>query len=116
MIEDFRHFEVRDPFGQIWAIDFEWLQTAISIRHSDSVDVKFRLSSGEERMEKVVALMHPDLLALSREQGRPITDAWCSRLAASHLKRAMETGEDAEKELITARLSQLETCLPAARG
>jgi hypothetical protein len=116
MIEDFRHFEARDPFGQNWAVDFEWLQTAISIRNSDSVDVKFTLSSGEERASKVVALPHPDLLELGRKAARPITDAWCSRLAASYLKRVIETGEDAEKTLITPRLPQLETCLAASRG
>jgi hypothetical protein len=108
MPDNFRHFEVRDPFGQHWQVDFLWLQTAISIRHSDSVDVKFALSSGGERMEKVIALMHPDLLELSRKSGRPITDPWCSRLAALHLVHVIETGEDMEKTLITARLEDLE--------
>jgi hypothetical protein len=108
MIENFRHFEVRDPFGQSWDVEFLWLQTAISIRHSDSVDVKFALRSGAERIEKVIALPSPDLLALSRKTGRPITDPWCSRLAALHLARVIETGEDMEKTLITVRADELE--------
>ncbi len=108
MIENFRHFEVRDSFGQVWGVEFLWLQTAISIRHSDSVDVKFALTSGAERVEKVIALSNPDLLAISRAAGRPITDPWCSRLAALHLARVIETGEDMEKALINVRADDLE--------
>ena len=50
--------------------------------------------------EKTVAMLHCDLLDLSRKSGRPMTDAWCSRLAALHLKHVVETGEDLEKDLI----------------
>ena len=39
----------------------------ISIRHSDTVDVKFQLIQGDDVTEKVVALNHPDLLTLSRK-------------------------------------------------
>ena len=109
MIENFRRFQAGpDPFGRTWDVEFKWLQTAISIRHSDSVDVKFIISSGEERMEKVIALMHPDLLELSRKAGRPLTDPWCSRLAALHLKHMIETGEDIEKPLVTVPYQSLE--------
>jgi hypothetical protein len=105
---NFRHFEVADPFGQTWQVDYLWLQTAISIRHSDSVDVKFAITSGAEKMEKVVALAHPDLLELSRRAGRPVTDPWCARLAALHLKRMIETWEDMEKPLVTPSFDELE--------
>ncbi len=101
MIENFRYFEAADPFGQTWKVRFLWLQTAISIRHSDSVDVKFALSNGETETAKVIALMHADLLALSATTGRPITDSWCSRLAALHLKQMIETSQDMEKTLVT---------------
>jgi len=37
-------------------VTFLWLQTAISIRHSDSVDVKFALSGVGQRSEKAIAL------------------------------------------------------------
>jgi hypothetical protein len=108
MVENFRSFQARDPFGVIWQVSFLWLQTAISIRNSDSADVKFALYDGGQRTEKVIALMHPHLLEMSRKTGRPITDPWCSRLAALHLQHMIETGEDMEKTLVTARLEDLE--------
>jgi hypothetical protein len=37
-----------------------------------------------------------------------LTDPWCSRLAAEHLKHIIETGEDMEKDLITPSLEQLQ--------
>jgi uncharacterized membrane protein len=88
-------------------VDFLWLQTAVSIRHSDSVDVKFLLTSGDTRIEKVVSLRHPDLLDLSRTAGRPLTDAWCSALAARHLTQTIATGADFEKALATVEAAEL---------
>jgi hypothetical protein len=97
-----------DASGRTWEVNFLWLQTAISIRHSDSVDVKFLLASGDARMEKVVALRHPDLVALGGKTGRPITDPWCMKLAALHIQHMIETGQDMEKTLATASLADLE--------
>jgi hypothetical protein len=102
MMENYRRFEVGpDPFGRKWIIEFRWLQTGITIRHADTVDVKFQLISGEDVQEKVIALPHPDLLSLSKEMGRPLTDAWCMKLAALHLRQMIETDEDMEKTLVT---------------
>jgi hypothetical protein len=107
-MQNFREFEVGpDPFGRTWHVQFKWLQTAISLRHSDSVDVKFLLSGDDTRMEKTISLRHPDLLELSEKTGRPLNDPWCSRLAALHLKHIIETGEDMEKSLVTPTLDQL---------
>jgi len=107
-MENFRQFEAGpDPFGRTWKVEFKWLQTAISLRHSDTVDVKFVLHDGEARAEKTMALPHLDLLQLSKKTGRTMTDAWCSRLAALHLKRIIETGEDMEKDLITLSAAEL---------
>jgi hypothetical protein len=107
-MRDFREFQAGpDPSGRTWSVQFGWLQTAISIRHSDSVDVKFFLSNGREKVEKVVALMHPDLLELSQRENRPVTDPWCSRLAAMHIRHMVETGEDMEKTLVTVSPPQL---------
>ncbi len=107
-MDDFRQFAAGpDPFGKTWQVEFGWLQTAISIRRSDSVDVKFFLSDGEERCEKVVALPHPDLLDLSRRVNRPLTDPWCSRLAALHVLHMVETGEDMEKILVTLSTQEM---------
>jgi hypothetical protein len=108
MLENFREFEAGpDPFGDIWKVRLAWLQTAIAIRHSDSVDVKFFLSNGREQIERIVAIPHPDLLALSRELDRPLTDAWVMKLAALHLKHMIESGEDFEKTLVTVAPDQL---------
>ena len=52
--------------------------------------------------------MHPWLLDLSRKLDRPVTDSWCSRLAALHLKQVIETGEDMDKTIITPTFDMLE--------
>ena len=78
------------------------MQTAISIRHADTVDVKYLLeTAGEPKHEKVLALPHPLLLALANEAGHALTDPWCMKLAANHLKWILESGEDLEKSLLT---------------
>jgi hypothetical protein len=97
-----------DPFGRMWNVQFRWLQTGISIRHADTVDVKFLVTSdGDAPQEKVIALPHPALLELSRESGRKLNDATCLRLAALHLKRMIETSEDMDKTLVTISPQEL---------
>ena len=107
-----------DPFGRTWEVEFRWLQTGISIRHADTVDVKFVVwtagdSAGnskdmEPKQEKIIALPHPALLALSATTGHPLTDPWCLMLAARHLKHMFASGEDLEKRLVTLAPSDLE--------
>ena len=105
---NFREFQAGpDPFGRSFQVLMKWMQTAISIRHSDTVDVRFLLRGGDEPTEKTVAMQHVDLLKLSRETGHEMTDAWCSRLAAAHLLFLIETGEDLEKDLVTVSYQQL---------
>ena len=103
MPENFRSFDAGpDPFGRIWHAEFRWLQTAISIRHADTVDVKFVVwTEGEPKQERVIALPHAELLDLSRRTGHALTDPWCLKLAATHLKHMIESGEDMEKTLVT---------------
>src|SRR5579884_3950014 len=103
MPDNFRRFQAGpDPFGRTWEVEFRWLQTGISIRHADTVDVKFLLwTEGEPRQEKVLALPHPDLLGLSQETGHTLTDAWCLKLAGTHLRTMIASGDDLEKTLIT---------------
>ena len=109
MMENFRRFQVGpDPWGKIWDVELQWLQTAVAIRHSDSVDVKFLLSDREGRTEKVVALMHPYLLALAKQAGRRVTDPWCMRLAALHIEHIILSGEDLEKTIVTPSPQELE--------
>jgi hypothetical protein len=108
MNDNFRRFEVGpDPFGRNWTVEFRWLQNAISIRHSDTIDVKFQLLRGEDVEEKVLALPHPDLLAVSKEQNRPLTDPWCMKLAALHLREMIETDHDMDKEIVTLTAEDL---------
>jgi hypothetical protein len=105
---NFREFQAGpDPFGRSFQVLMKWMQTAISIRHSDTVDVKFLLRGEDGSTEKTVAMQHVDLLRLSRETGHEMTDAWCSRLAAAHLLFLIETGEDLEKDLVTVSYPQL---------
>jgi hypothetical protein len=109
MPDNFRRFEAGpDPFGRSWEVEFRWLQTGISIRHADTVDVKFILvDDNETRTEKTIALPHADLLTAAREIPRALDDAWCARLAAMHLIHLIETGEDMEKDLVTLSRADL---------
>ena len=115
MLENPRRFAAGpDPFGRTWQVEFRWLQTGISIRHADTVDVKFVLwtegpeKDQDDKQEKVIALPHPHLLLLSKETGHALTDPWCMRLAARHLKYMIESGEDLEKTLVTLTLPALQ--------
>jgi hypothetical protein len=110
MQESFRSFDAGpDPFGRRWHVKFGWLQTAISIRHADAVDVKFFLAcDGAASDEKVISLPHAPLLNLARQLGRGVTDSWCSRLAATHLASMVETFEDMDKTLVTLSPADLQ--------
>src|SRR5262249_5685570 len=107
---NFREFQAGpDPFGRKYQVLFKWLQTAISIRHSDTVDVKFVLvDDAGKPSEKAIALPHAALLRVSRELGRPLEDPWCARIAALHLRYLIETGEDLEKDLVTLSLEEIQ--------
>jgi hypothetical protein len=105
----FREFEAGpDPFGRKFQVMLKWLQTAISVRHADTVDVKFILTDDHGvRTEKSIALPHASLLDVSRETGRNMDDPWCARLATLHLLHLVETGEDMEKDLVTVMPADL---------
>jgi hypothetical protein len=97
-----------DPFGRMWRVQFRWLQTGISIRHADTVDVKFFVTpEGGEPEEKIIALPHPALLEITKENGQKLSDPLCLRLAAAHLKHMIETSEDMDKVLVTVPQSDL---------
>jgi len=96
-----------DPFGRTWAIEFLWLQNAISIRHADTIDVKFAVNDGVSREEKVIALPHPLLLEFSAKSNTPVSDPLCMKLAAAHLKYMIESGDDLEKPLVTLTRADL---------
>jgi hypothetical protein len=112
-MENFRDFEIGpDPFGRTYHVLFKYLQTAISIRHSDSVDVCFILESGKgdsaERLIRTVVIPHAEIRAFSERAGRKISDTWCSRIAACKIRNAVETGEDIDKEFLPVTPHEIE--------
>ena len=113
---NFRRFQAGpDPFGRTWEVEFRWQQNGISIRHADTVDVKFDVwTSDEPPQERVIALRHPELLEISRETGHLLSDAWCMKLAGLHLKHMIETDEDMEKTLVAPSAAELRKYAQAA--
>ena len=108
-MENFRDFEAGpDPFGRLWQAHFKYLQTAISIRHSDSVDVCFVLESGEERLERTVVIQHADLRDYTARTGRPVGDPWCSRLAMCKVKQAIENAEGLDRDYLPVTAREIE--------
>ena len=100
-MQNFREFEAGpDPFGRTWHIEFKWLLTAISLRHSDSVDVCFVLDNGEEKMKRVVVIPHAELRAYSEKTGRKVSDTMCSRIAALKVKEVITNAEELENEYL----------------
>jgi hypothetical protein len=109
-MENFRNFEAGpDPFGRTWHVLFKFLQTAISIRHSDSVDVRFILTSGEETLQKTIVLQNADLRAWEMASSdRKLSDTWCSRVAMCKLRRSIETAEDLDKDYMMVTRQELD--------
>ena len=107
MSDSYRHFEATDPFGRVWTVEFQWQQTAISIRHADAVDVKWQLKSDDETLQRVVSLPLPLLLEISAKDGRPLTDPWCMKLASMYLRKMIDTWQDMDKTLVTLTRAEL---------
>jgi hypothetical protein len=108
LMENFRDFQVGpDPFGRTWHALFKYLQTGISIRHADTIDVCFVLTNGDERMQKVVVIQHADLRALATKTGRKVSDTLCSRIAVLKLRYVIETAEDLEKDYLAVTAAEL---------
>jgi hypothetical protein len=109
VMKNFRDFHAGpDPFGRTWHVLFKYQQNAISIRHSDSIDVCFLLSNGEETMHKIVVIQHLDIRNYAQRTGRVISDTWCSRIGMLHIKHAVETAEDLEKEYLGVTPREIE--------
>lgn len=109
LMENYRDFEIGpDPFGRTWHVLFKYLQTGISIRHADSVDVCFLAGADGETLKRVVVLSHPELLAYTKKKGIVLSDTWCSRLAAFKLRHAIENGEDMEKDYLVVSAAEID--------
>ena len=90
---NYRKFQAQTALtGQSYHCRFSWLQTAISLRHSDTVDVKFRIDGAGV----VVALPHPAWPLYLQRAGKQLTDARAALVAAGILKEALERGDDIE--------------------
>jgi hypothetical protein len=109
-MENFRDFEAGpDPFGRMWHVQFKYLQTGISIRHSDSVDVCFLLNDEESPpRKKIVVIQNADIRAYAARTGRPVSDPWCSRIAICKLRYVIETAEDLEKDYLPVTAREIE--------
>ena len=114
MSSHLREFEAGpDPFGRTWKVTFVWLQTGISIRHADTVDLKYLVNDGAYSEEKVIALPHAFMLEATAKADVPLSDLLCMQVANNHLKRMIETGEDLEKPLVTLQAADIERALSA---
>jgi len=108
MVQNFRNFETGpDPFSRTWKVTFRWQQNAVSIRHADTIDVKWTLECEGETKDKIVALPLPILLNVSNDSGRAITDSWCIKLAGCHLIDMIATWQDMDKELVTCSVDEI---------
>jgi hypothetical protein len=113
-MENFRDFKAGpDPFGRLWHAQFKYLQTGISIRHSDSVDVRYVLDNGEvdngkAQVQKTIVIQNADIRAYAARTGRPVSDAWCSRIAMCKLRYAIESAEDLEKDHLQVTAHEIE--------
>ena len=84
------------------------MQTPFFSDMQDPEKARIVLIRGEDIEEKVIALRHPDLLELSTRKGRPITDPWCMKIAALHLREMIQTDRDMDKILVTPVIADLE--------
>ena len=79
--------------GTQYRCHFIYLQTAISLRHSDTVDVRFMVNG--KRI--TVALPHVAFVEYAGFTGQVLTDEQAAGIAAVCLKEALEKGADVEE-------------------
>jgi hypothetical protein len=103
-VDDTSFEVVSEITDERFRVEFRWLQTAISLRHADAVDVRFSVNG----QSKTLALPHAALERSCRNAGIPLTDPLCRAVAARRLEIALRTGMDAEKDLITLTPEQVE--------
>ena len=77
----------------------------------------FAVSTGGAPFEeRIIALPHAWLLAVSKKTGHALTDAWCLKIAALHLKHMLETAEDIEKTLVEPEREEIEQYANELKG
>jgi hypothetical protein len=98
MAPEWNNFEVSSPLdGKVYRCRFHTLATGISLRHSDTVDVKFLVNGAAV----VLALPHAAFAERIQKTGQPLTDQDAVRIAGLSLKRLLERGERVETPLLT---------------
>lgn len=90
--------------GTTYHCHFVFLQTAISLRHSDTVDVRYLVNG--KRI--TVALPHVAFVEYAQRTGRTLTDEDAGFIAAIYLKQVLESGGDVEDmTVLTERVLEL---------
>ena len=78
------------------------LQTAISTRHADAVDVKFTV---DERTVWI-SMPHPAWVKYQVQTGRVLTDPLAIQAAGHYLKQAIESGSETGREMYALTLEE----------
>ena len=95
---DYEEFLVHSPLeGEAYQCRFHTLVTGISLRHSDTVDVKFLVNG----TGVVLALPHAAFAEYRRKTGRALTDRDAIQIAGLALKELLERGERVDTPLLT---------------
>lgn len=96
---DFREFEcVSRVGGSKYQCFFIFLQTAISLRHSDTVDARFEVNG----RRLTVAMPHLAFVAYRERHGAVITDPHAAGIAAACLREYLESGGSLEDVTVPA--------------
>ena len=74
---------------------YQALIVAISTRHADAVDIKF-LVDGHPVW---IAMPHPAWVEYKKRTGKDLTDPLAIQIAGHYLKRSLEAGMDAGREI-----------------
>ena len=100
---DFAEFKVRSPLDQkTYHCRFHSLTTGISLRHSDTVDIRFLLNGAPI----VLALPHAAFAEYRHQAGRALTDRDAVHIAALALQHLLERGERLDMPLLTLSCEQ----------
>lgn len=96
---NFREFECSSRLdGAKYHCFFVFLQTAISLRHSDTVDARFLVNG--QRI--TVAMPHAAFVEYRTRQEAVITDNHAAGIAALYLKEYLESGGAVEDVTVSA--------------
>lgn len=100
-------FEARSRLtGEVYRCRFSHLWSAISTRHSDTLDAKFFVNG----RPVVVSLALPAFVAFRERVGRDLSDREASHIAAAYLKDCLEQDRDADRAEIQVDSASIFSC------